>query len=542
MNAGLVWLLRNSPRAFVRSLLRKSTGAKRWLMVLGAAFLMFVLVAGQIPQWRRRLADPEGAARDLEMVRAVAPLVLTGFLLLIEVSGRGLYFRPPEIDFLFPAPVSRRDLLLFQVITRAGLSALSGLWTAIFTVKWAGTIAGGVVASMLTIVFLQLTSQASSLALAAFGARAGPRVRFAVWTCVLGAAAAGGWLAVRDVPHDAPLRDTIAAFASSPAVVVVTAPAIPFARLFTAPDVGEAALWFLACAAETAVLLSIILRLDVAFEEAAIASSRRMQERLARMRSGEGAFVPSADRARRRRVPMLPRLGGVGPVARRQLLELVRNPSSVLWTAGSLVACSGVILAVGRHEDGGPSSGAAIGAASAAVALTTFANQGFTFDFRRDLDRLAEFKRLPLRPVALAAGQIVTPTIVFTLLQTLALALVAAFTPLPSWVPALAAVVLPPWNWVSAALDNAIFLVLPYRIAPEDSARVPFVGRMFLTMMIKGAAVLAVAVAVAIPCVVGASLGETGAFVGCAIGWVVLVAAAAASTWLPAWAFDRWKP
>ena len=54
-------------------------------------------------------------------------------------------------------------------------------------------------------------------------------------------------------------------------------------------------------AAEMAATFVLLLRLDVAFEEAAIASSRKMQERLRRMRSGEGAFLPSAARARRSR-------------------------------------------------------------------------------------------------------------------------------------------------------------------------------------------------------------------------------------------------
>ena len=43
------------------------------------------------------------------------------------VSERGLYFSPAEIGFLFPAPVGRRELLLYNLVTRLGVQVLSGI-------------------------------------------------------------------------------------------------------------------------------------------------------------------------------------------------------------------------------------------------------------------------------------------------------------------------------------------------------------------------------------------------------------------------------
>jgi hypothetical protein len=527
VNAGLVWLLRNQPRAFLRSLTRKGRGGKRWLMIAGVALVVPAILAGQLPLWLDRMEDPEGAVAAVERARDVAPLILLAMLVLIDLSGRGLYFRPAEIDFLFPAPVPRRDLLLFQVLTRAGLSGLSGLWTGIFVVRWAGMVAWGFVATALAMVFLQLASQIGSLVLAALGEK-GPRVRAIAWSAVAVLAALGAYGAYASVPSDATGGDAFVSFARSPFVLAATLPAQPFARLFTATGWGEAALWCAACLGLLGAMFAVVMRLDVSYEEAALAASRRVQERLRRMRSGEGAFLPSSDRARRRRLPAFPRLGGAGPLARRQFLELVRNPGSVLWTAGSLLVCSGIILAVGAREGGG--SGGAIGAAAAAIVLTTFANQGFTFDFRRDLDRMAELKLLPLRPAAVAAGQLVAPTVVFTLIQALVLALVVASGAVPAWGLPVAVAVLLPWNWLSAAIDNALFLVLPYRIAPEDPAKVPFFGRMMLTMMCKTVAVGVVAFVVALPVVAGVAVGGAAAVAGIVGAWLVLAAAAAAAT------------
>jgi hypothetical protein len=269
----------------------------------------------------------------------------------------------------------------------------------------------------------------------------------------------------------------------------------------------------------------------VAYEEAAIASSRKVQDRLRRLRSGEGAFAPAGKGARRRRVPVLPRLGGAGAVARRQLLELVRNPASVLWTAVSLVVCVTVIAVLGGRDAGDDGQRTSVMALVGAFALTTFANQGFTFDFRRDLDRMAELKVLPLRPVVLAAGQLVTPTVVFTLVQGAALAVVFIASAPPAWILPAAAAALPPWNWLSSALDNASFLLLPYRIAPEDTGKVPAIGRMLTSMAIKSVAICMISLVVALPVALGVAVGGAAMWAGIAAGWLILVAAAAGATW-----------
>ncbi|MCE9638490.1 MAG: putative ABC exporter domain-containing protein [Planctomycetes bacterium] len=535
MNPGLVWLLTHAPRAWVRSLGRKARGPKRILLWLAGGAIVLVILAGQVPLMIANAKNPLTVARDLDTARLLAPLFLTLMLFLVDISGRGLYFRPPEIDFLFPAPVSRRDLLLYQVISRCGISALSGLWSAIFTLRWAGTIVGGLAGAMLGMVFLQLASQVGSLAVAAVGEKAAPRVRMLLWGAVAALAGFGGWTALDGLPRGTPIRETIAAFAESPFIVVATAPMQPFARLFCASCWHDTWMWGLVCLGELALMVGMLFKLDVAFEEAAIASSQKIQERIKRMRSGEGAFLPSAARARKRRIPMLPRLGGAGALGRRQLLELVRNPGPVVWTAGSMLFCITIMVLIGRHEsDGEAPTWAAL---AIAFALTTFANQGFTFDFRRDLDRMAELKMLPLRPTVLAAGQLIAPTVVFTGMQFLAIAIVFAAASPPAWVLAVAVFALPPWNWLSAATDNALFLTFPYRINPEDTGKVPAIGRMLLSMMLKGVAVGAAALIVAVPVGVGFGIGGAAAVAGCVIGWLLLVAMAAAFTFVVGAAF-----
>ena len=53
------------------------------------------------------------------------------------------------------------------------------------------------------------------------------------------------------------------------------------------------------------------------------------------------------------------------------------------------------------------------------------------FDFRRDLDRLATLKGLPITPAAAAIGQTLAPVLIATLFQSVVLAIAIAARSLP---------------------------------------------------------------------------------------------------------------
>lgn len=537
MNAGLVWLIRRAPGAWVRGVRRKIGGVKGILVAVVVAFFLVLIVAAQIAQW---ITDGAAGRRvDPEAVRTFGPPILLAFLLLLDLSGKGIYFRPAEIDFLFPAPLSRRDLLLYQMASRGGIQALSGLWTSVFTMRFAGTAGGAVLASVLVMLFLQMTAQVAALVAAAAGERLGPRIRLVAWASVGVVVVIAVRSAVADVPGGTPLPQSLRAIATSPWIVGLTLPVRPFVEAFAATSYADAAFWSGVCVAFLAGLVLLTLRLDVAYEEAALASSRKMQERLRRMRSGEGAFLPSGGSAARRTFPRLPRWGGAGPLARRQFIELLRNPAGALWAGGSVLVLVVFFLALprfqadaGRHADAGW-----IAAAAASVFLPLVIVQGFGFDFRRDLDRMDVLKSLPLRPLAVAAGQLLVPAAIFTALQFVACALVVAASPVPAWALPASLLVLVPWNWFTSGVDNALFLLLPYRIDPEDPAKVPFLGRLMLTAMAKMACFGVVAFFVAVPCAIGLGIGGAGGAVLVGISWLVLVTAAAGATVAVAAAF-----
>ena len=89
------------------------------------------------------------------------------------------------------------------------------------------------------------------------------------------------------------------------------------------------------------------------------------------------------------------------------------------------------------------------------------------FDFRRDLDRLATLKGLPITPAAAAIGQTLAPVLIATLFQSGVLAFAVAARSLPPHQLFMAMLVMIPLNVLVFGLDNLIFLLYPYRMQQE---------------------------------------------------------------------------
>jgi hypothetical protein len=89
------------------------------------------------------------------------------------------------------------------------------------------------------------------------------------------------------------------------------------------------------------------------------------------------------------------------------------------------------------------------------------------FDFRRDLDRLAILKGLPISPAAAAIGQTLAPVLIATLFQCLVLAFTIATRSLPLHHLFTAMLVMVPLNVLVFGIDNLIYLLYPYRMQQE---------------------------------------------------------------------------
>ena len=164
----------------------------------------------------------------------------------------------------------------------------------------------------------------------------------------------------------------------------------------------------------------------------------------------------------------------------RQGAEALRNAGSLVKIALVTVGVPGVMVVVLAAGDGEQGLGPGPFACIMVLAMTLFMTQNLALDFRRDLDRMAYLKSLPLPAQTLALGQILPAIGVFTVLQLLAFAIIVLVfgVALPFPAPMLLLLVL--FNWLLMALDNVLFLWFPYRFVPNEAGNVQFLGRLMM--------------------------------------------------------------
>ncbi len=175
----------------------------------------------------------------------------------------------------------------------------------------------------------------------------------------------------------------------------------------------------------------------------------------------------------------IPHLYGAGAIAWRQLIGARRSWGSLLTAmiAPAVLACAPCFVI----ED----ANIALLATAGTLAFYTFLllPTAVRFDFRRDLDRMAILKSLPISPAATVIGQTVTPVLIATLFQALVLAFAIAARSLSPHYWFTSILVMLPLNALVFTLDNLIYLLYPYRLQQEG---VEIFVRTMLTFTGKG--------------------------------------------------------
>jgi hypothetical protein len=235
-----------------------------------------------------------------------------------------------------------------------------------------------------------------------------------------------------------------------------------------------------------AAAVGLVLSFDVAFAERSLTIGKRVQERLSRVIATPGGAEGAERRSRfRPRAPRLPLPAGAGALAWRQATELLRTPRALvgplIFGAVWLVAMFG-----GMRAGSGDLDTERTSVLSTALLMPVLFGNPLPFDFRRDLDRLAYLRSLPLQPFAVATGQLCAAVLFFALFEMLVLlgaSLLSGAIPTP-WLAAAAVLVLPV-SWSAAAVENLLFLILPYRVGPDGRAGSQFLGKALLLIVLK---------------------------------------------------------
>jgi hypothetical protein len=230
---------------------------------------------------------------------------------------------------------------------------------------------------------------------------------------------------------------------------------------------------------------------------------------------------------------MLPRLGGVGPNVWRHGLVVIRSylPLLLLLGLGTMAVAMG-LGRMGRETHGG------LILAGMLIAAPVFLTPSVLCDFRGDVDRLDVLKALPLRPIFLAVGEILAPSLVVVAVQAVAAGILQAI--LGRIEPGLIAVPLLalPVNFLLFAIENLLFLLFPIRMVASGPGDFQTTGRHMLMFFGKFLCLAPVAfVALLAGWLVYWLTASLVAGVG--VAWIILLVSGIALLPLVVLAFDR---
>lgn len=487
----LLWL---HVRGFWRRTFRKARTPRGLVLTLAGAVIVILWLLPMVlggAMSRRLPADPMEFAQWLPLA-VLALLVVTA---VTALGGRPLTFTAAETDVLFPGPFTRRQLLLYRIARTSLASGAGTLLVALAMGRQTGGVLSSLPGFLVLLLFLQAAATAVTLTGQLLSARCG-----AVWQRLALLAAVGLLfaMALATVPLPPPgqtpeaavawVVDRLRALRDSPVMAVALTPLKPL-TLALAPVDG---LWKLAGLLTSlgllAGLVGACLKLDADFLEASASAARRQSAAMQKaMRTGVAYTVTTT----RLRCPNLPRWGGVGAVAWYQLTTGLR----AVWKLILLLACASAgllsVMVARTHAD-------PAGPITALFVLLTLMGGGlFRFDFRSEIDRLDTLKLLPVRPTAMAAGQVLAPVTLISMLQMLLAALLVAWRPdawsLALWMAAFGPLV----ALLLVGIENIAFLMLPSRarvVTPGDLAGLARSAVVFLAKMTTLAAAMGVSV------------------------------------------------
>ena len=421
--------------------------------------------------------------------------VFTSYTVLFSTGEATVYFTPSEVSFLFPAPVTRKQLLSYKVLkSLLGITALS-LFLTVFTATRIGLVLTRMTAVLLTISFLQLLTMNVAFVRQMLREKIHGTIRV-VLAVLLGMLVL---VALFQTIESVPAEDFgayVKAFQESTMGSWILAPFQVFVRALRAPDwisfIPSASILLLI----DALLLLLAYQLDALSLEAALATSEKMSARMKLMQS-KGvwqAFGSSTSAVAQRRVPQLPFWGGVGPIAWQRMTTTFRSSAKLLWLLGGAVAfAAGLVYMIGRSATEtqiAPWAGViAMGYMSFLICLT----------LQNDIERIGYLKSLPIRSISIVVGDLIGFPILLSIVQSLFIVAEACFFPkLALWLLCGTLLTLP-LNFLLFGVDKLVFYIYPTRLAKGAPGDFQNAGKqmifMALKMLMLGGAALIVAVA-----------------------------------------------
>lgn len=460
-------------------------------LLIGIGYFTLVL-------WGQRAQN--GPPLAIPIMQTTGTLLLAVLALkwwLFGADRLALAFSPAEIQFLFPAPVSRVGLLGYKLL-RAQLLIVVNVVIWLLLLNRGRNHALPLVVHGLTIwlmfstMFLHRLGVALTRDSLTEHGRAGLRRH---WPALVGLT--GLVLVIvftlqhLEVPADGPPLSGLAAFLDTPPLSWVLYPfRVPLLPL-SAPSIAAWAPLFLVALGVAGLHLWWVITADRAFEEASLEASARRAELLDRWRS-QGIRSRPPERRAWRWGRLAPQGHPVGAIIWKNLTRLLRtaSPGMAGVTAVLLVGILGFALLQG---DAHLEIMIMIGTMAFGWMgmLVFFGPQWVRNDLRGELDHIHQLRTWPLSGRALMAGQVASSALVLTATQAILavvglVALSQTQRTLPPltlaglYLPALLA--LAGLNLVALSIQNAGALLFPSWVRTEiRPAGIEAMGQHLLT-------------------------------------------------------------
>ncbi len=509
MHPALFLLLRLRRRAFVRRTLSGLKTVRGALLLLAMAGLLFAFLLPQLLAPMLTALSPEAARANRQMVetalpiiRTLGPLLLLMFALFSVATSWGeaaIYFSPSEVDFLFSAPFTRRELLYFKLLKSIQNALLAGSFFAVVGARYTPSFLATWLGSVLLLLFINSFTLAGNLLSQAVSVRAYTRTRQII---LAGMVVLLGLGVAQAVPYFDPHNYLASAelFRQSAAGRILLAPFEVFPRILTAESLGELLLWGGIGAGMVAGLFALAVGLEVDYLETAQQVSQRVYERRQRMRQGGGGALSMIQirGAQRIRIPRLPWLFGMGPNLWRQWLLLIRRSQGVVFLVMLIVVGALAVVLASRQQMVKNVYLVPLLILGGLVYQSLLIAIQLPAAFRGDLDRMDWLKSLPLRPAAIVWGEISGVVLLLSVLQALTLFAAWGLYRGGHEVFAVGLVFLVPMNLLVFGIENLIFLIFPIRMTPTTAGDFQFLGKyLLLTMLKMGTVCVCLAIAAA---------------------------------------------
>lgn len=553
LHPALAQLLRYQASARLKRICRGfSTPRRLGLSCLGLLLALVWLSNAALAIFLREPADPTTLCSAI-------PLGLLVYSLwhIVRVAYRrpeeAVEWTPAERELLCGRPFERRDLLLYRfgpIITSAAFKA------ACFSLLMLPDLrlpAVGLIGALLALLFVDLFRMAVEIVARGVGCQTYHRLRIAVlamlsvvFVCVLantlrspmaldaGKSPESLGLLMHVLKSAAQLRETWIG-------TTLELPFHVFGNIITAQQYSVGLVgWMVLALAMVSGSAWFVMWLDSHFLRAVV---QREQLEYQRIESVDGPAC--ANNAVSTSLSRVPWGAGIGPIAWRQAIGAYGHWGGVLvaLAAPSVLACLPLVVF------DNPNMVMLNVVGSLAFYSFLLLPAALKFDFRRDVDRIAMLKSLPIRPTAVVTGQLAIPVLIASAYQLAVLLIAELIFPVHPGLLVAALILLAPLNILIFALDNLIYLLYPYRLNQESlevflRTTLTFTAKGLLFGLALGVTLGWALVAVQIAKTFAGSnlvLGDAK-LVFTAGAWLMLCLSAVATWWLLVRAYCRFDP